>query len=528
MVDKTNKKQDIQDQEKTFRDFANKLLSAQNYDNDLTRTDLFSRNTLRYTLTEFCDIIADEVKADSCTVQLTLYDSQEALPDDKKRGLTLDLDKRINYAWKKLSPRCKKYLRNNIQENDDVKEQNNRRDKNLREFFFKQRKQVMASTLVFPYWKYPKGGAQLVATNKLKLGNESSPQDSTATVVPPWSPILEEGKKGDWAYLIASLGKGITSDIAQDKFARIRQDPFSIRSARCLRKLGSADHIVWNNSEWRKSFKNYYGVPIRIHTSGEVIGILKVENKQFNETVQGKLNTEILGISFNEANKVKVLPQNTKNILELESRILRLLTRINKSNLQYRGVSLFALAYLVKDLQSHPKDKKLPNPNIEELVCIPYPYPKINNKKVEELRQCISEKSIVQILTKTLDDEITLREFISGKTKLLDMYPKVKEFYKKVDILFKIVDYTKNIDPTKELKDGLEKIFKKNSAIKVASFEGWFNQKPAKDGITLSHFYFRATITLDDNSGNGEKSIFLYFMKPPTLCEMKALNKRFF
>src|SRR5205823_198516 len=59
--------------------FMQRLLSAQKY-NFLFERSLFSSGTLQPILGEFCAIIADDLRAVSCTIHLQLYDPDWYVP----------------------------------------------------------------------------------------------------------------------------------------------------------------------------------------------------------------------------------------------------------------------------------------------------------------------------------------------------------------------------------------------------------------------------------------------------------------
>ena len=118
-------------EEKNFREFMNRLLQAQSYD-FLNDTDLFSRKTLHKTLKKFCEIIADELGAQSCTIHLKIYDPEEFSTNGHFDGKLKSYLKKINLTNK-----------------DECK----------------QRKSICKTTMNFPYWQYEKGAVQLIAAN---------------------------------------------------------------------------------------------------------------------------------------------------------------------------------------------------------------------------------------------------------------------------------------------------------------------------------------------------------------------------
>lgn len=414
-----------QNEEIKFKEYVRKLLDAQTYDFLEERT-LFSRNTLEKTLVEFCDIIAEHSQAESCTVNLKLYDP-EYIKIIKKVGKALDekievlavkykfkMPKESNFCveefkqpsegkdiwntikvycgtkkqktnkWLKELNRlleipylydriCKKKLPNNFSEEvmklkketdkyrkkqfDKLQpdEQYNVKRLNrhlLKEIypqatlnipkykydeFKKSRKEFLKSTQTFPYWLHKKGASILVAANKNG----------------PWNCVLDNMEEGQG---IANLSTGISKHIYQENIAKI-QDRLSIRHTRDLRKIGGADKFVWNNKDWEHVFKNYYGVPIRIHSGGEVVGILKLENKKTDLEINS-LDSNIdqgnppVVTSFIDNIKGKYIGEKIEDLKDLNA-------------------SLLSLVYLEKDLNSDECKKS--GLAIRNLLFITYP-----------------------------------------------------------------------------------------------------------------------------------------------------------
>ena len=244
--------------EKEFKDFIGRLLDAHSYD-FMKEKVLFSHTTLRRTLTKFCEIIADELACSSCTIQLQMYDSkmmEKPFLNQLIQDYLLKIAKNHkNTATSDTS--LEKYIENELAGDKNSKTKS--LPDGLREFI-KHRIELLKTALTFPYWAsdYKKGSASLVAANSSS----------------PWADILKD-KADKFNYI--SLNSGISKNIYQENVARVR-DRLSIRETRGFRKRGQADMIVWNNTDWEHVFKDYYGVPIRIHSGGEVIGILKAEN----------------------------------------------------------------------------------------------------------------------------------------------------------------------------------------------------------------------------------------------------------
>ena len=443
---------EIQEQEKEFRRFITRLLKVQDY-NFLKQSDLFSQETLRKTLVNLCDIIAEEIKAESCVIHLKAYNTSELpLLADQVDKYMEDISKR----W-----------RMNDQEGS---------------VFSRSFMKDLSSTLCFPYWKYPKGVSRLVAANS------EGPWDNNN--------LKEEDR-------IGPLYSGITADIFQDNFARIR-DPLSIRHSRRLRKLGWVDHVVWQNTDWRKSFKNFYGSPIRIHPAGEVIGTLRVENKHGrtrqkgaageveggDEVEQGIEN--ILNLTVEEALKV------TNGLGRFESEMLKFSQRMASE--ECRQISLLALAYLVEDLRS--AKTKNDGRTLKQMLFVPY-------ADIHDRTKGWSKWSkVVQITTKTIDDERILRKALGGKDVWSNRtYNKVKEFYL---ALSKAV--TLQVDTGISLKLARREI--------CGLLTSEFSNEDGHD--TLRHFHYKTTVN------KGKDSIDLYIFSPPNRATFWRINEKTF
>ena len=230
------------DPEKRFQHLVRQLLMVENAVlQDPQRP--FTQERLHDVLCEFCEIIADFIRAESCTIQLTLYDP----------GLTKVAGKiPANKLKEALDERC-------TNPNSEMER--------------KQREKNYQSIATFPYWWSGKGLMRLVASNKTSA----------------WYCALDPCH--DHAFL--HLTTGITTTIVQDKLPRVR-NRWDIRGMRHWKKLGPADTTIWDNTKWTRIFRNYYGVPIQIHASGETIGLLKLENKQWEENTKMENHLERL------------------------------------------------------------------------------------------------------------------------------------------------------------------------------------------------------------------------------------------
>jgi len=226
------------DQERDFRRFARRLLEAQERERDETDPrKLYTEASLRNILNEFCDVIAEDLWAESCTVYLRLYNPEAVPTKALDRWVEQHLDER-KHVYPSGSP--------------------------AREW----REKLLRGNLCFPFWKERKGLSLLIAAN-------------------PQNPVRTTSEKGPWVEalndrehpIVAKLeGAGVSKQIYQNTTARFA-DRRRLRETRQSSKLGGVDIRVWTNQDWSRVFRNYSGLPIQIHSGGQVIGILKIENK---------------------------------------------------------------------------------------------------------------------------------------------------------------------------------------------------------------------------------------------------------
>ena len=559
-----------------FREFITKLLSAQDYE-FLDEHHLFSYGTLQQTMTKLCDIIADEVRAYSCTIQLKLYDPGRMLspsPPSKAgsegpiwEGDLLDYIERAREGWLIGKTGC------------------GAADKE-KEVLLNARWKSLASTLGYPYWKYPKGALNLVATNERS----------------PWSDLCKSGRG------FAPLDSGITADIVQDNYVKLR-DPLRIRFSRNLRKLGGADREVWKNMNWWNSFKNFYGTPIQIHSKGEIIGVLKVENKLYPtidpEKLLSGLNAlsgfreidDILGLTISDAltildpKEVSSLvsqsaavgkaevgsagEQPARNgpneaLTRFECDILRCYNKItgrdktqsyndqqrsqrsgsgNGLNLEdekYRPISLLALAYLAEDLkptptpQAYQSDDLTPAPTsdglrLQDFFFIEYPRGAFTGDytKWDRLKACVDRSPVVQVVSGSLKDEETLCKILGGgKGNILDDYVRIRLFYKGIICRFKSLDFYKNYENL-----GNQQVFPRSfelEGVKVTALTAWCDRPETEEindssGVVLSHFYFKAKVAAESNvEGKESKEVTIYIFKPPAQSDCAEIDASFF
>jgi len=258
------------DNEERFRIFTNALLAVEETVHRSGNVTLYTPDALQDILEKFCDIIATHLEAQSCTIQLKVHDiasckfiaamtSNPNLPEytSKTEGRSDDdIDRIREYRGRMVQEFRQRWeaAGGDYEPPPPGPAKNDPTRRNT----------VLRTPGTFPYCVYPKGAMWLVAANKTS----------------PWTPFL------DW--LITDLRVGVTAEIVQEKSPRVR-DPFTIRKSRAFRKLGPVDPWLWTNQRPAsmtpegspRYFLNFYAVPIRIHAGGDVIGILKIENKGF-------------------------------------------------------------------------------------------------------------------------------------------------------------------------------------------------------------------------------------------------------
>ncbi len=331
-----------EENESNFKEFSNRLLAAEESVHRSGEVALYSPEALQSILREFCEIIASDFEAQSCTIQLKLLDVRSCNFIDRLtkgelppgvRSDVKDYQDRIVAGFRAIWTSAKGTYRSGVL-GKDAKDHGSRRDSILRD------------PSAFPYCIYPKGAMWLAAANQRS----------------PWQPFT------DW--LITDLYKGLTAEIVQEKSPRER-DPFTIRKSRAFRKLGDADPWLWTNRRpdlpGKTSplyFFNYYGVPIRVHSGGDVIGILKIENKGFAyASPDGNANHLDPNHQLHDAlNEFLESPRLVSEDEELEgiserfnTAIKSAETALTKCGFEARRRSLLSLVYLAFDLSKcHP------------------------------------------------------------------------------------------------------------------------------------------------------------------------------
>ncbi len=482
------------EKELKFKQFVRKLLEVQTY-NFLEEHLLFTPQTLKEILTEFCNIIAKDLKAESCTINLKMY-----------------------------NPADFRFIQDNAGEKiEKLKETHGLDEKESRKIFEDARKGHMKSHQTFPYWQYPKGASRLVAANekgpwhhlsfsdieadpetgnvddkKPDLRTESDTekeQDAEKIIKIIWNEIRKKNRSLGFA----QLDSGVSKSIYQENMPAIL-DRFSMRFTRKFKKIGGADKFVWNNSNWKYVFKNFYGAPIRIHPAGEVIGILKVENKEGVEKY-----AQFLKKNWYEEHDIY--------ISDFIGEILDELSR--KDNGDERKVSLLSLAYLQNDLTTDECKGK----SLNELYYIPFPdyNHHLKEDKKGNFKSLIpADRAPIQIHTKSLKDEMKLWEKISPNLSrgedIKNLFKEINEFYSTLNnnINKRVKEYEEPVI-AKKINDELLSLFE-SQVIKI-TVESWIQ---IKNKLELPDFYFQAEIEFEDTS----ITIFLFI--PPTREQLNS------
>jgi hypothetical protein len=403
--------------EDRFRKFSAELLAAEEV--GFRGGFFYSPDALRKILERFCDIIAEKLNVQSCTVQLKLYDSLNSpvlqrlldnngeLPDSSKikelNGCSADLQT----LWENFSHKCKKRYEEVVKKKRyDVamSKDNQASDKQI-----KFREILLKNSIIFPYAFYPKGALWLAASNK----------------------------KGPWArcapWLISEINRGIMTQIIQDKAARVR-DRMSLRQTRSHRKLGLMDPHIWTNQPWPTDsddqssplyFFNYYGVPILIHQGGDVIGILRVENKGLGAVKKETLE-EPKAVVHRVLSDALQIPLDTTDVAKfaetLRTRFLGYETEILNSGNEFepQDISLLSLVYLAHDLVDDAKRDS--DNNVGDLCTLPFPHSKDTETSTvtptggEDSR--VDQRPPIQITFDNSEEEQAFVYWLSGTRKL--------------------------------------------------------------------------------------------------------------
>lgn len=439
--------------EDRFRKFSAELLAAEEV--GFRSGFFYSPEALRNILECFCDIIAKNLNAQSCTVQLKLYDSLNSqvlkhlldtngeLPDSGEiqelNGCSTDL----LTLWENFSDKCKKRY-------DEVVTNNHTASEKQIEF----RQMLLKNSIIFPYALYPKGALWLIASNK----------------------------NGPWArcapWLISDINRGIMTQIIQDKAARVR-DRMSLRQTRSHRKLGLMDPHIWTNQLWAFDkddhrsplyFFNYYGVPILIHQGGDVIGILRVENKGLGAVKK---------TPFEELQSTAVVHRMLKRALEisldtdiaslaetLKTEFLDCKKEISKNNeFEPQDVSLLSVLYLAHDLVAA---KRPSDSTVGDLCTLPFPHSKDADGYTTMPSDVVGAEKFdqrppIQITFDNSEEERAFVNWLSGTKEEDDKgrFPAVQIFYETLNAEF-TAPLNEKVDGRieKALRNAIKKAFR--------------------------------------------------------------------
>jgi hypothetical protein len=529
--------------EKGFKDFIKRLLEAQSYD-FMKEKALFSSKTLESTLEKFCNITADELHCDSCTIHLQMYDAKMMDKELLNQFITKHCIEKTNFLEILKRDICKiaeakineeelyVLLKKWVKVELTGKKTGNEASNELSEFIkkspinmdkdkvtnfllesLKYRLELLKSSLSFPYWLYTKGAARPVAAN----------EDS------PWLHVFKD-EKNESKY-VTLLG-GVSKAIFQENVARVR-DRLSIRETRNFKKLGKADMIVWNNEGWKYVFKNFYGIPIRLHSGGEVIGILRAENKKTRWKNEDEEEEKIIH---------KLL--STKDTGELiNGIILKIAEKFEecKRDLDSLNLSLLSLAYLEHDLKSGECTGIVnQNSGFEKLIFIPYPDYIISKLKKEpnNMEQILDEykdfkidslkpagdnkRPPMQLFTRNIDDEKKLWNLLKEEEKndhdyCRRLYNKIESIYGVFNAyIYQVIDYKKENHYLEEAEKSKftqainEKIFKGKPVIISIEIEDWRK-------LNLPDFHFKVSLSYISIM---ESKIDLYMVILPTREEI--------
>jgi len=499
------------DSQGKFREFVQRLLAAQKH-HFLKDRQSFSTATLRTILEHFCNIIADEVSAESCTVHLKLYDPRTELA-------------------RELYEQRREHLEN-------LAGKYGIDDANL-SLFLANRRRWMLSPLTYPYWQFPKGAAHLAAVNR---GDNSTRG--------PWACLQDRSRRhGEQATsrandpTIAALDHGISKEIVQGNVAKVcnRRD---ILQTRHYRKLGKADTQVWTNHNWASVFRTYYGIPIRVHSDGEAIGILKVENREDPES----------GV---HAAQIDSLLAST-SISALTQTVLGLSEQASKGDARYAVApgSLFALAYIEQDLvasgivreqRTGYEQFALP---LDKFFFIPFPasdtweeaaegksgkdLSKLRSSQLSTLRPSRERhRPPVQVFFEDVNAERTLCELIAPGTEDSNRYGAVRDFYRG---LCAQVDHAsgaagRQYDP-KRLSRRVTSFFERAAAdyqndhargLAIQAKTTRLEFKHPTESEPWPDFFFQVELCPEETTGH--KPFVIFLLIPPTPSELDSLKR---
>jgi len=520
-----SKTTDRQASEREFQKLVRRLLQVENSVLQHTQ-QAFTQERLHKVLNKFCEIIADFIKAESCTVQLTLYD-----PSDTRVKGTFPADEMARI----LDERC---------EESEPQENSPSMDR-------EQRTKNYQSIQTFPYWWSGKGAMQLVATNQGSVATgQALPTRSGPS---PWHDVLKDRRKHEYAFL--RLTMGVTTIIVQDKLPRVR-DRWQIREMRHWQKLGRADMVIWDNSDWRRIFRNYYGVPIQIHANGETVGLLKLENKNWaKEEGQEEQPNPIENLFSAKVSETKLGNQRLLN------RFVRAFPETAAASSQtpgsdevsdqpYEPFSFLARAYLLMEIRSllanrytgklfdkYPEDpsQALRPPKtmrVPKVGRAPVQIFALETGEEDKLLKLVASDDAIEAKLNIISDgfeclgnshlgvklRLKRKLLLEGKPKLaksLKLLLALDEFRATKEASGGSKKYTEAI--AKALEKALKKVLGESGSTKdTIEVKPW--------SLERTHFAYQITLTLDtDNAPEGMANLKLICVVPPTWSELRGL-----
>jgi hypothetical protein len=468
--------------EDRFRKFSAELLAVEEV--GFSDGFFYSPDALRKILERFCNIIAENLYVQSCTVQLKLYDSfnssllKRLLESEGELLTSSDIEKPKNCTgearllWENFSRNCiKRYYEVVGTKPEQVK--------------FRQA--LMKNSMIFPYALYPKGALWLVASN------ENGPWAKCA----PW--------------LISQINRGIMTQIIQDKAARVR-DRMSLRQTRSHRKLGPLDPYIWTNQSCTFDdldqpsplyFFNYYGVPIRIHQRGDVIGILRVENKGLGAKAPNTFIHEVLN---------RVLDMSLDGCEEIDKFATQLHAVFQgykdeiaaSKDFEPQEISLLSLAYLAHDLATarRPSDQA-----VRDLCTLPY----IGTNNAQTTATGFadsedSERAPVQITFDNSEEERAFVKWLSAE-RTTNIFLAVKIFYGKLNEMLKATLPEKVVSESIEqaLVEAINEVRRCDTKL-----------EPSIERVELPSLHHLVKLDIP-----GEKRFRFYLQLTPTRAELK-------
>lgn len=392
--------------ESRFKKFSNLLLAAEETVHRSGEVELYSPEALHDILSAFCKIVADDIDAQSCTIHLKLHDlgsckfieqlTESPSPGPRDGGMDgnrtrEELEHIERYRKQVAAGFTKRWdgaggkVHSYGTDVNEAKDDDSRRDS------------VLRGANAFPHCIFPKGAMWLVAANP----------------VSPWLPFV--------GWLMTELSRGVTAEIVQEKSARVR-DPFNIRKSRAFRKLGEVDPYVWTNARPSRElardsprfFFNYYAVPIRIHSGGDVIGIIKIENKGFAYAGTGERVHEALNriLAVQHSRDFRALLKNLSSAFEEAEK------KVTACDFKPRERSLLSLVYLAYDLSLCAPPS---GTTIEPLLTEPF-------MKVHTAGDA-GERPPVQIFFDTIAEERSFLEWLTGQKSDKEVLKGAGSFY---------------------------------------------------------------------------------------------------